>query len=389
MIDANYGGNMTQLILYYATNRNHRGPQWAPTSYGKKFSNDGMENLRFGVVKVKASETEIQKYLKKKMGNCGVGDGEKLSEYLTECASSADIEAFEEKIDKKRSEITQKPKLGSSRTFTELQEIMKSSCDVLIYIHGFNVSWYEAVGSALSLQTMLQNTGETKKKNIVVVLFTWPSDGSALPFVSYRSDRSEAQGSGAAVGRALLKTRDYLIKLRGKANDEKNELCKQEIHLACHSMGNFLLQEILSRISDFTPGNALPRIFEHVFLCAPDVDDNALEAGQPLEKINQITRNVTIYHNRGDVAMVISDYTKGNPERLGGAGAAHPGLLHNKVHQVDCTPVVHGLVEHSYYLVGNVLKDIRLNIDGVAMESAKRARKNDGKQKNVWKMKKK
>jgi len=217
---------------------------------------------------------KIQKYLKKKMGNCGVGDGEKLSEYLTECASSADIEAFEEKIDKKRSEITQKPKLGSSRTFTELQEIMKSSCDVLIYIHGFNVSWYEAVGSALSLQTMLQNTGETKKKNIVVVLFTWPSDGSALPFVSYRSDRSEAQGSGAAVGRALLKTRDYLIKLRGKANDEKNELCKQEIHLACHSMGNFLLQEILSRISDFTPGNALPRIFEHVFLCAPDVDDN-------------------------------------------------------------------------------------------------------------------
>ncbi len=138
---------------------------------------------------------------------------------------------------------------------------------------------------------------------------------------------------------------------------------------------------------DFTPGNTLPRIFEHVFLCAPDVDDTALESDRPLEKIDQIARNITIYHNRGDVAMVISDYTKGQPERLGGAGAAHPGLLHNKVHQVDCTPVVHGLVEHSYYLVGNVSSDIRSSIDGWNQNDERRQRIQSGTQNNVWMMK--
>jgi len=378
---------MTSLTLFFATNRNHEGDQWAPKSYGSKFSKDGMENLRFGRVSVEASNKKIQKFLKKKMKDCGVGDGEGLSEYLADQAKSAKIKGYKEVIDKDTPESLQKPKLGSKAAFADLQTAMKACSDVLVYIHGFNVDWFQSVGSALSLQTMLQNTGDKKNKNVVVILFTWPSDGMALPWVSYKSDRSEAQGSGAAVGRALLKTRDFLIELRGREKNGGEKLCNQSIHLACHSMGNFLLQEVLLRMSDHTPGNTLPRIFEHVFLCAPDVDDTALESGQPLERISQITRNVTIYHNRGDVAMVVSDYTKGQPERLGGAGAAHPLLLHNKVHQVDCTPIVHGLVEHSYYLVGNVLKDIRLSIDGVNQDNKKKRNRDSGAQKNIWVMK--
>jgi len=45
-------------------------------------------------------------------------------------------------------------------------------------------------------------------------LFTWPSDGQALPYVSYKSDRSDAKGSGYAIGRGFLKLRDFLVRLR-------------------------------------------------------------------------------------------------------------------------------------------------------------------------------
>ena len=46
---------MTKLTLYYATNRKHEGKdRWHPESYGTKFSDDGMENLRFGAVSVEA-----------------------------------------------------------------------------------------------------------------------------------------------------------------------------------------------------------------------------------------------------------------------------------------------------------------------------------------------
>ena len=87
----------------------------------------------------------------------------------------------------------------------------------------------------------------------------------------------------------------------------------------------------------------LPRLFEHIFLCAPDVDDTALEEGQPLWRAHELARSVSVYHNRGDAALVISDFTKGNPDRLGSNGPARPAHVHNKVHQVDCTPIVKGL----------------------------------------------
>jgi esterase/lipase superfamily enzyme len=167
---------MTTLKLYYATNRNHIGNRWTPDAYGAKFSDDDMENLRFSEVGVEA-------------------------------------EAEEAKI-----------KLGSKAMYADVQTEMEASSDVLVYIHGFNVSWFDAVGSVLVLQTMLRSKGD-KAQNVVVILFTWPSDGMALPWVSFKSDRSEARGSGLAIGRALLKTRDYLIGLRDRAKQGGTPLC--------------------------------------------------------------------------------------------------------------------------------------------------------------------
>ncbi|NJL17656.1 MAG: alpha/beta hydrolase [Nitrospira sp.] len=362
---------MTERRLFYATNRNHLGnDRWHPDGYGKKFSDDGVENLRFGRLTVEVDDSKLAKHLETDRGSMGQGDGEGLIKYLAKCADSADIVAYREKINRSIAEDQQENiKLGSQGAFSDLQTIMRKNTDVLLYIHGFNVSWADAVGSALSLQEMLNHCPDADTDQCVqVVLFTWPSDGMALPFVSYKSDRSEAAGSGNAVGRAILKVRDFLASLR-RADET---LCKQDLHILCHSMGNYLLQNALERCDAFTPGNALPRLFEHIFLCAPDVDDTALETGQPLERLHELARSVSVYHNRGDVALVVSDFTKGNPDRLGSNGPAKPAVVHNKVHQVDCTPIVKGLVEHSYYLVGHVNADIRMSIDGIQHDDPRR-----------------
>ena len=377
---------MQNVQLYYATNRNHEGKnRWNPESYGAKFSSDGMENLRFGKVTVNVNSKEINKCLNIKTAH-DKGDGERLAGYLTKCAKSAKIQAYKENLKKGLADIHQpKAKLGSSEMFKDLKKVMEKHSDVLIYIHGFNVSWFEAVGSALALQYMMNRQGiGDKKQSIMVVLFSWPSDGMALPLVSYKSDRSEAEGSGSAIGRGLLKLRDFLVNLKDKAK-QGEKLCNQDIHLLCHSMGNYVLQNTLRRIEQFTPSMVLPRIFEHIFMCAPDVDDDVLESGNPMGKLHQLCRYVSIYHNRGDVAMYVSDYTKGNPERLGTVGTAHPSLLHNKIHQMNCSSLVKGIVEHSYYLWGPVNTDIRLGMDGVAFEdTVKRRRKKDSNLNNVW-----
>ncbi len=379
---------MSTHTLFYATNRNHIGKdQWKPKSYGTKFSDDGVENLRFGKLTVNAADQEIRKWLTADCGIIGIGNGEKLAEYLADRVRFAKIQAYREKLDRDISDKLQKDaKLGSHAAFADLRKEMLQHSDVLIYIHGFNVSWEAAVGTALALQVMLNHSqAADPQQHVLVVLFTWPSDGQALPYVSYLSDRSEAAGSGKAFGRALLKVRDYLAELRRQVRDGKM-LCNQDIHLLCHSMGNYLLQHTIERIDQFTPGNALPRLFEHIFLCSADIDDNALEPDQPMGQVHELARSVSIYHNRGDAALVVSDYTKGNPERLGGAGAARPRLLHNKVRQIDCTPIVEGLVEHSYYLTGSINADIRQSIDGLAHSDSSRRRASIGDSANQWVM---
>ena len=152
-------------------------------------------------------------------------------------------------------------------------------------------------------------------------------------------------------------------------------------------MGNYVLQSALRRIDAFTPGSTLPRLFESIFLCAPDINDSVFEKGAPMVKLNELCHHISIYHNRGDAALHVSDYTKGNPERLGTAGAARPSLLHNKVHQIDCSPIVTGLVEHSYYLWGPVCSDIHQTINGEAFESTSRHRFRHELFSNIWFMK--
>jgi esterase/lipase superfamily enzyme len=382
---------MKKLKLYYATNRNHEGNnRWRPDSYGRRFSQDGMENLRFGRVALEVDEKQISRFVNRKAHE-EKGDGNGLADYLTKQAKSFDIQAYREKLAPGIADIEQEDaKLGSLALFADLQKEMFRSSDVLIYVHGFNVHWDQAVGSGLALQEMLNRPGISKEtKRVLVVLFTWPSDGKALPFVSYKSDRSEARGSGYAVGRGFLKLRDFLIGLRDRATHgghTTREICDQDLHLLCHSMGNYVLQNALGRLQEFTPGRALPRLFQHIFMCAPDVDEDVLEEGKPMGRLHETTRYVNVYYNTGDIAMYVSDYTKGNTERLGTNGAPRPSLLHQKVHQVDCSDIVGGPIEHSYYLWGPVNTDIRLSIDSVPFDDPERRRGRKDQQRNVWTM---
>ena len=366
-----------ELGLYFATNRAHEGAdRWHPDRYGRAFSSDGMENLRFGWLSVDVADKDVERCLQQDTG-FGNGAGTALSDLLTKAAAKARIEAYAEKLDADRSDTAQpKAKFGSKAMFSDLQRDMLKRCDVLVFVHGFNVSWEAAVGTALALQVMQNRDGVgDPKQQTAVVLFSWPSDGMALPFVSYKSDRSEAKGSGYAFARALLKLRDHLAALADRAN---GGACPQDLHLLCHSMGNFLLQNALERMREFTPGSALPRLFDHVFLCSPDVDDAVLEPGQPMGDLHQLARTVSVYHNTGDVALHVSDYTKGNPDRLGSAGAARATMLPDKVEQIDCSAIVGGFVEHSYYLDGRVADDILRSIDGFPQDDPSRRRVRKG-----------
>ena len=353
--------------------------------YDPEPSLSGTENLRFGKVMLSYDGEKARSYLNRECG-FGIGDGDRLAKYLTGRAQKADIEAFEETLIVDRSDATQpKENFGSTTAFADLQQAMDNGCDVLIFVHGFSVDWKAAVASAVSLELML-NRGNGKE--VKVVLFTWPSDGKKIPWWSYFSDRSDAKASGGAVGRGFLKLRDYLVEARQRSREAKQDPCGGSIHLLCHSIGNYVLQRALSRIRTFSPGGKPPRIFDHIFMCAPDVADDVFERGNPMQHLPEMARSVTVYHNKGDLSMPISDYTKGNTDRLGWGGPNRPADLDGRVHAVDCSPIVSGLVEHSYYRSGQVNADIRQSIDDIAPDDRTRSREpiRHGWP-NVWRMK--
>jgi len=377
---------MERAKLYFATNRNHIGDnRWNPRGYGEAFSSDGHENLRFGEIEVPYDAPTVDGFIEKKFKGNRVGDGNSLSSYLTKSAKQASITAYKDVLTKGYKKKL--PKVNSSDIFfSGLKEHMMDAKNVLIYIHGFNVSWNEAVGSALSLQFMINSFRKKDEKETLVVLFSWPSNGSMTPFLAYKSDRSDARDSGKAVGRAFLKLSDYLGTLREDAKNDKVKLCKSDINLLCHSMGNYLLQNGLEKkLIGYNAGRVLPRIFNNVFLCAPDVNDDVFEEGKGMSRLPEMAKNISIYYNNGDLAMNISKYSKQFTDRLGQVGNARPALVHNKVHQIDCSPIVHGVVEHSYYLWASVNNDIYQTITGLSFDDTKRNRKSLG-QNREWVM---
>lgn len=388
-----------KLKLYYATNRGHQGNnQFNPVGYGIDPSKSGIENLRLGKVTLDVGKDLLSQCFKEETSS-GNGDGVKLSEKLAKLAKKhASIVAFRESNpDKKSTKSTEdKKKLGSHEMRDEVLETMRKGHDVLFYVHGFNVSWWDAVGAAFALQEMLNRPLPVAKenKNVLVILYTWPSDGSAVPFVAYGSDRTDAIGSGFALGRAFLKLRDFLTEAtktsikKGNEEKEQPEQCNQNFNLLCHSMGNYVLQNALQRIIERTEGRRLPRIFDHVFLCSPDVDDDVLEAGQPLGRLHELCRNVNVYFNRGDLALRVSDYTKGNPDRLGTNGVANPNQVHKKIYQMDCSgDLVQGVLEHGYYLKGSINADIRMSLDNIPQEKPSRFRESLDRYPNTFRMK--
>ena len=92
-----------------------------------------------------------------------------------------------------------------------------------------------------------------------------------------------------------------------------------------------------------------PRLFDQIFLMAADEDDDTFEHTYKLALLPAFAQRVNVYFNNNDRAMLISDTTKGNPDRLGADGPRLPRNIPGKVSLIDVTPVVTGLVEHSYY----------------------------------------
>ena len=310
---------MATTTIYFATNRKPNR-KTNPTNFGKGFSKTNLGDIRFGYAKVT--------------------DG-KLN------TSSIKV-------------LPDNPKKGSQALFDELRGAMKiGKTDSLIFIHGFNVSFKEAIESAAEMGDFyFKLSKKSYKPNIFV--FSWPSDGK---MTNYSNDRHDAETSGYAFVRGMMKLSTFL-----KSSDP-DVACKQKIHLIAHSMGNYVLRHALQQANKIAGGGSPSRIFDNIILTAADEDSDAFEFDYKLAQLPNLAQRITVYFNSGDLALKISDYTKGNPDRMGHDGPDKPHEIHAKVVLVDASSVVTGLSEHSYHQENKIVaRDIISVLQGKGSE---------------------
>ncbi len=329
---------MPDATLSFATNRDPSTKSGRIVGFGERF-HPTLDELRFGRAFLSFTAADAKRFTS--------------AEAVRDFAAShpaAKIEVYGESIE---NDVR-----GSEALFAKLREQMEGARDSLVFLHGYNVSFHEALATGYGLQWYLRTHHQRQPVN--VTCFSWPSDGRMTPWIAYRSDRLDARTSGPAVARAFLKLRDFVARLPSP--------CSGRIHLLCHSMGNYVMESALAELIAQSSGPRLPRLFDEIILAAPDVDADALERDDKLARLPELARRVTVYMHTNDRALQISDATKGHPDRLGQAGPANSRKIPDKIDVVDCSHIPTDVTKHSYFLEPRVLMDLARVVAGVSSD---------------------
>lgn len=281
-------------------------------NFGKNFSAQGLNDLRFGV--------------------CEVQDWKMVS-----------VSCFPEDA----------AAPGSQAVFSHVKDLMKAGTDTLVMIHGYATTFQQAIeGAAKTLEAY-------KAANLNIILFSWPSDGAHAP-KDYGNDRLDAHASGPAFARGLLKLVEFL---------GQGDPCGRKIHLLAHSMGNYVLRNALQELQGQMSGSRMPCVFENIFSMAADEDSDALDSEEKWKHLPDLCRSLNIYINKYDKALLGSNLTKGNPERMGNFGPDKPMDLPAKVTVIDVSADM-GLTDvvgHGYYDEHpRVIDDVLMVLAGTA-----------------------
>lgn len=193
-----------------------------------------------------------------------------------------------------------------------------SSRDVLVFVHGYNVSFVDAARRAAQVAYDLQWVGPS-------AFFSWPTVGTLH---GYTADEAAAEASTSALEAflALLARSEYT----------------ERIHLIAHSMGARIALNTLERLATSDPSTA--RKIHNLVLAAPDVDVDVYR--EKASRLRGLVARVTTYASSRDVALAAS----ATIHRFQRAGASRPNVtVVEGVDTIDATHSETDLLGHGYF----------------------------------------
>ncbi|MEP1142661.1 MAG: alpha/beta hydrolase [Henriciella sp.] len=206
---------------------------------------------------------------------------------------------------------------------------------VLLFVHGFNVQFDEALVRTAQLSNDLSR--EERYQVGVPVLYSWPSAG-ALSLEDYRGDRERSLGAAPYLEEFL----DLLTE----------DLDVDRVNIIAHSMGNRVLTQALEDYAkDYLDRHNRNDLEFRIMLVAADVERDIFDAANTA--FDSLDANVTIYTSDTDRALHISSFVnEEGRKRLGDTDKNRPYIRSSQNYQtIDATSVATELfgIGHNYY----------------------------------------
>lgn len=242
------------------------------------------------------------------------------------------------------------------------------SRQALMFVHGFNVSFDNAVKRAAQIAYDLSFDGP-------VFVYAWPSRGGdtfweqIVRVLAYTDDRNRAESA-----------RQWMNEFMRTVITETGA---EQVHFIAHSMGNKALLEAL-RLNAMSPGKRLD-VGEIVF-AAPDVE--RVQFGSIIWELRQFNSRKTLYASTADRALFMSRFVwQGTP--AGYFTKRQGPLVVGGVETIDISAAGDSLLSLNHDVFASnpaITNDIRLLLRDALHPPDKRARleRVDGKDGPYW-----
>jgi esterase/lipase superfamily enzyme len=232
---------------------------------------------------------------------------------------------------------------------TRLEKTLARGGDVVVYIHGFDTSFDDAMWYGAQIERAYSERLDALRarppapemripSELKVVVFTWPAPTRTFLrplyalFRGYRAGTKEASQRSFHGVTELLRLLEPLTASRGSARPGR-------LHLMCQSMGVLIFRHALEEyLKERT--SEIPPLFDTVSLTGSDEDSDSFEKDAGLKRLPELCRKVTVYHNPNDILGRLAQASRAcNPEGVRKRMSRH-GVLHpDKAPNVDTVDV--------------------------------------------------
>lgn len=213
--------------------------------------------------------------------------------------------------------------ISSVETAPQLASLLGDAAnrDVLIYIHGYNQSFEQAVLDGARLSNGIKFAGDT-------MVFSWPSRASLL---EYNFDRESAMLSRDALDQEI--------------EDLLASPAVGRVNIVAHSVGTQLTTEALRVLYAKLGDYAADRVGA-IVLASPDIDMDVFTAAIP--RIGPLAGKITIITATDDRALAVSRMVNGSTGRVGAVEKAQLEGLGLKV--IDASQQGWGVLNHDLFM---------------------------------------